>query len=409
MIKKFLANKYISSLISTAFSSGVTFLSYPILAVVYSLDEFGRFAVINAYALIFSTLILFRFDYFLLNTKNNYQRIRYLCVGIFLCFFISIISIIAIIALVCLSDLDFKFFFYFCVITILLSLYNHILLFFVSNSMIAQLNLIKILRSLLIVFSQFVAFYFSSEDGLVVGLIVAMFMTCIGGYGFVLKGLYQYILLLRNKNIGFFTIISITIKEKIHDIKYQMPQTIINSLVNNSIVIVIEFFFGTQIAGAATITEKFIRMPISLVVDTFRPILISDFSRVNSSNKALDRLKTILLFSVFLSSLYVLIILLLNKTMILDAYTIWVSIKHLVMPVAFFSISALITMPIFCFFYSTNRSHLLFNLEITRFLLILILIFLVSLVNNLWLFYFGLGFIFVSVPMVYLKFILDKH
>ncbi|WP_413698790.1 hypothetical protein ACLKMH_14450 [Psychromonas sp. KJ10-10] len=241
---------------------------------------------------------------------------------------------------------------------------------------------------------------FGTADSLIIASIVGLLFVCFALLVKVIPQLVFYFNKLRRERLSITWLLMRTFKCRFFDIRYQMPQSICNSIVNNSLIICVEFIFGKQIAGATLLAEKLIKMPVGVVVDTIRPLLIADFSKMNF--EVFSKLKLTLYYALTLSFSFVIFIYLISEFDLLNSFQTWVKIKLIALPMGLFACSLLITTPITCLFYSCSESKLLLQVEICRMMLLLLLASLFYLVNisDVFWFYVFLSVGYTLIPLI---------
>lgn len=396
-----LSNRYISMLLSAGGASSITFLSYPLLATLYSMENFGYFGVVNAYALIAGTLVLLRFDYFMLSTNSFYLKRKYLLTAIYLSIALTVFSIV--IGLGIVYFYENAMLLHISMLTGLLACYNVFIFYFIAVNKVKYINVAKVIRALSILIFQLISFYFfDTSNGLLIGLVFGMLVTCLYLFYFVFPDVYVFYKKLKRKKINLVRYFIKTIIGRLPDIKLQLPQTGLNSITNNGMPIVFEFLFGLKVAGAILLVEKIIKMPMGIIIETLRPMLIKDFSKMGYENSG-TKLQKLLKISIPVSFLLFVCTYILGLLPISQYYPIWTEIKYLLLPVICMPISMMIAVPIFCRYQAANMSKNLFVMEIIRFMCISILVLTYTLVasTNEVIFYYLLSLCFGLAPLAY--------
>ncbi|PWI34807.1 hypothetical protein DI392_00545 [Vibrio albus] len=396
---------YISSFFSTVTASGISFLSYPVLALIYPLSSFGLLAVLNAYALILSTVLLIRFDYFILSEKSKISKVRLFITGIFCSIIISIIIFIFLFVLYIFGILK-VYYLIVPILAFLFSIYNLVTFYLLSNGNVSLVNKTKIIRASSIFILQLITWKMQLINyGLIISIIIGLIFSLLILFIDIRERIFNYIFKVYKYKLdirgAFFKSIY---KNKIN-IRYQLPQTIFNSIINNVIPIINEYFFGVQVAGSALLAEKFFRMPLSVAIDSFRPLLIRDFSRVLLENVKDKLLKIVPLF-VFVSMSIIILCKVLEYIPIGNIYPVWNNIEYLVLPVIMFSCATLISTPILCAYQALSFSRRLFYIELSRLLSVTFCFsFLYNVLDiNVVMFYFIVSISIVSFPLLSLLF-----
>ncbi len=395
-------------ILSVGLANLVTFLSYPFLATLYDLSFFGYLGVTNAYALIMSSVYSLKFDYFVLNSKNDIHALRHLISGITICIIGFILSIFILLFI----SLFFNFFsiqkLHILGLTFLFAIYNVLSFYLIFRNKILLLNCIKVAKSMLILlFQLFLYFVDFVNNGLVTGLLSGLLLINISLFIIVRPDIKRYALRCRASSINIFGKVGKTILARLKDIKYQIPQTSLNSIVSNSLIIFIEILFGKTVTGGVVIAEKLIRMPIGLVIETIKPLLVTDFSKL-PAKVALGKLTNYILCSILLSCSMVITILFLSNLALMDDITIWQKIEKFVLPLSFFSMAILLTFTTTCYLYSKNKSKELFKIELWKFVLFLSVFatFYFSKLQNLLIFYIAIS-LSIALPVAY--FLIKEH
>lgn len=402
---KIFENRYISVIAGSSGASAIIFFSYPFLALVYSVESFGLLGVINAYSLILSTLIVLRFDYFILSAKSKSLKVRYLFVA---CIMSSLFSVfvffIGIGYWYLCSSIDVI---YVALLMVLYSFNNIYNFYLVSIGRIRGVNTGKFIKAIVTVAVQVLSFYYVDEVyGLIVGVASGLFFAV--SYLFIqLKSdALRQLVRFKYNDISFFNILSKSVRHNKFHIKLQLPQTGLNSITNNAMPIVIELLFDLKVAGALLLVEKFIKMPVGLIIEAVRPLLISELSKesvVQASDKVIKLI--VLLFTSGVLS-FLLFIFIDVGSLDID-YVLYKEVAYLIFPVFIMSISIMCSSPIFCFFQSHGFSKSMFKVEVFRFgvvSFICLMFYHLEIYDEVF-FYYCMAFTFSAVPLSYFMYL----
>ena len=339
-------NRYVTMIVSSGGASAITFFSYPLLALIYSIESFGHLGVINAYALILSTLIVLRFDYFILSAKNKIFMARYLIAAVM---FSSIFSILT---------LFVGFFYWFlygsvsliftAFLMFLFSLNNVFNFYLIAVNKIKYVNIGKFIKAVSTVIVQVLCWYFSNADlGLLFGLVLGLFITVFYLFYHSKPMIIYYCNRFENSNITPLGMILKSLGDSKSHIKLQLPQTGLNSITNNAMPIIIEQLFGLKAAGAILLVEKFIKMPVGLVIDAVRPLLISELSKIGTVQASNNALKLVVI-----SFIPAILVITMNLFIEFDAFgtsiSVYKDISYLIFPVLTMAAAMLCSAPVFC-------------------------------------------------------------
>jgi len=361
--------KYLNAAVFNVVASGITFASYPLLALMYSLESFGKFGVVNAYALIISGILSLRFDYFILSATNKYETKRYYVNSLLtILLFGFALAVFSIFYFIQTGDLTFI---YIVICSVLIALFNLMNFYLVSNNNLSVLNKGKLVRAIAILLFQVMFLVtFGFENGLIFGLIAGLFTAL------VYLNFNKTVLTKRTSILQDIILLKRSVIKRKRDIKLQLPQALINSFLNNGFPILIEFLFGLRIAGLILIVEKFIKMPFSVLVDAIRPILISDF-KVKGFNSSFLSLKRLLLYILSIGLIFNLVSYsLLNFLNLVENSPNLFEFSIFITPVLFMVLSYVFSVPFFSFLISYNLSHYLLLSEFMRLFVVLFFVFL---------------------------------
>lgn len=366
--KSVLRNRYITMIVSSGGASAITFFSYPLLAFFYSIESFGHLGVINAYALILSTLIVLRFDYFILSAKNKFLMARYLISAVVLSVFLSAVTFfIGGVYWLLYDTLSIVFI---ALLMALFSLNNVFNFYLISMGKIKCVNYGKFIKAVITVVSQILIWYFfSSNTGLLLGVILGLFITVLYLTFQSKMSIFYCINKIKNKKITILSLILKSLNNNKNHIKLQLPQTGLNSITNNAMPIIIEQLFGLKVAGAILLVEKFIKMPVGLVIDAIRPLLITELSKI-SIVQASNKVRKLVLFSFIPAILIISIHLFIDFDAFGVSINLYKNISYLIFPVLTMASAMLCSAPVLCLYQSQGLSSLLFKVEFLRFILI---------------------------------------
>lgn len=399
--------RYFRGTMSAIFASSITFLSYPLLARLYSLESFAILAVVNAFALIISSFISLRFDYFLLSAGSKVGCIRYFVIAGFLTTFISLFFMFFLCFFIFFSIISEKFYLLMPLVVVM-SFFNIIVFYYTACRDDEKVAILRVARSFLVAIFQLLFCYFFNVYGLLLGLLFGTFIPVIYVLFKLRFLLYGYISRISFK-VGIVNFLMMLLMKRRLDITFQLPQTILNSIQNNSIPIILSVLFGPVIVGSYALIEKIIRMPIGLVLDALRPIMIVEYTKTHAG----DRVRDMIFYSMvalILSFVYNSIIYLFE-----DFIVRFMSLPYgsniLIFPIAAFAYSAAISLPLLCYFQAGSKSMQLFLIELIRFLLVLLMVALMYfnlLKMEVTVYLYVYSLIFVAVPLFVWLFFYDS-
>ena len=244
----------------------------PILTRIYSPDNFGFLAIYLAIVGIISTISAGKYELAIILPKKENEALNLLSLSLFLNFFIFIFNILLYIFLKIYFGSQISLIFMFIPFGIMI---ESLILTFNNYNLreknFSYLSKSKILRSASVGCFQILFFYLGYMDlGLIFGILIGISLTL---YYLILpfKTIFNEIFNKVNKD----SLITVA-KKYINFPKYQAVSTFINALSQNSILLLLSFFYGSIIVGYYSLAHRLLKMPISLISDSIRQIFYKE-------------------------------------------------------------------------------------------------------------------------------------
>lgn len=284
-LKKISLNKLNVAKLSTGTIIGqlITLLSLPFLTRIYGVETFGIWALVMAISMIMTSFTDLGMSYSMMEDKestisDNYKVIS--TISVFLTFFLSgLLALLLVIFPNLILELSPILFF------LILSAYS----FFSQQIQICYtwLNrtgeygvLMKNPIVNAIVTNSFALILGSLgyiQYGYFIGYLMGQLVTLINMKKQLPKGLlifdYRKILLVINKNKKY--------------ISFQMPTNFLNNVKSQTMVLMINVFFGTQMLGYYSLTMRILQMPLTLLAKSIGRVFFKTVSDMKRRNEEL--------------------------------------------------------------------------------------------------------------------------
>ncbi|EGR1295676.1 hypothetical protein EAF56_06615 [Vibrio alginolyticus] len=334
-------NKEIVSIITNGLlSQALPIAIIPILARLYSPDDFGSYAIYFSMSAICSMAMTLRYDSAIYNAKSITQTVNLILVN-----FITIVSVIIIlISVYVMFEFDREMTVYTLVYVLVSAAFQA--LFRVIQATILKKQNYKIYKKSLIVRSIFTSslqlVFFEVQDGLILGSVA----------GFIISVLYMCSascsITLLYKNFSFKKIKLTSVSFKSFPM-YSFPAVMINTVVNNALPIIIASIYGVKEAGLYALTQRILGMPTALIGNTLAQYLMSKVS-LAIHNKGFGLYKFTMKFIVFLSisavTLFGLVLILPEFTYLWLFGEEWEGIKSILISIVGFYFMRFIASPV---------------------------------------------------------------
>jgi O-antigen/teichoic acid export membrane protein len=283
--KKNIQIDFVKSLSTLLVGSGtvqaLSFFMFPILAKIYSPEEFGVFAVFLSISSVVSSVITGRYELAIAIPSKDSDAANITGLSIFLSAIISIL--LPIIFLLFNKKINYytnnilftNFFYVMPFYFFIISFYRIMDYWSFRNEYYKKISIYRIFEKLFILFFQlfFPFVFFIQYKSIIFGEIVGKTFSCLLVIYLLKDSLRKHIFSVSWKNIVLLS------KEYINFPKFYVPSYFLTTFTVQVPVFMIEIFFGNKIVGFFSLTERFLRAPCILlganIHDLFRQKLAS--------------------------------------------------------------------------------------------------------------------------------------
>lgn len=283
----------------TFVSQLILFLATPFLSRLYTPENFGLLALYLSIVGIFWTISAGKYELAIVLPKKNKTAVELLFISIILnaISFLLLLILILFLIKICKFDLNVIYLFipFGIIIESLISSFNQ------YNNRYKQykyMSIIKVLRSIIVSLLQILFFYNGIINfGLVWGFIIGAFISLV----FLVIPHYQ-LLLNAYKTTTRIDLIS-TSKDFIRFPKFQAISTFLNAISQNSILLLLSFFYGPIIVGYYSLAHRTLKMPIVLISESVRQVFYKEGTDLFNNQKKILKIFNKTTFMLLLISL----------------------------------------------------------------------------------------------------------
>jgi lipopolysaccharide exporter len=287
LINKIKINTYIIQIITlmsgTLISQVIMLLSIPVLTRLYTPTEFGLYATFFAIVTIVGSVSSLKYDQAIMLPKSNKDAQALLFLSIILTSFFTLISIILIVI------------FYSYILDYFDG--NHIMVYLVpfgifligmmqtfnaysSRKMLYKtISKVRVLNAFTTVNIQGFTRYVASLDGLIVGKLIADFISLLALIRIHLKKQTLHLSSLSSRRIKAVS------KKHDHFPKYQSATVFMNSISQNIPILLLGLLYSPEIAGFYALTARILQAPISLIGSSTREVYYQRASKMYANGE----------------------------------------------------------------------------------------------------------------------------
>lgn len=240
----------------TFFAQIASLIGGLLLAEFYGSSNYGKYAVFMSALPIFAVVNTLQLEYAIVLTKNKKDKNQIIS---FLLVLGALLSISSFVFLFFLKKLNINILNGNIFLPILGAfIFSNIKVFeytLIANNRFSKLSKTSILTSFLTVLFQFIFIFISFNKGLIYGYLISSFFV------------FLYLLKLNSihlTKINFFKVKNL-LKENNTLLKYALPSNLINAIANNSVPILILFYFSLPESGAYFLTVKLLGAPLLFI------------------------------------------------------------------------------------------------------------------------------------------------
>lgn len=274
----------------TAIGQGVFILFQLLIRRMYSVEEFGAYAVYMSFAGVIILLSTLRYELSIVLPKEERKAGSIVIGGIIISLLIN--SFVFIIILIFKDSIcsilsfpeEYSYWLYFLPLsTLLYSVYQLFNYWLTRQTAYKSISINKVTRRFFEGSTQSILGHISYSTGLIIGDII-------GGIANVLSGIYQ--ISKRGftvKNISFLKIKS-SLKRYRNFPKHQLFPVVINHIGIIIPIVLINKFFSSDDAGFFDLSKQILSVPLALVTASLSQVLLKDFSiRIKERKTLLQR------------------------------------------------------------------------------------------------------------------------
>lgn len=270
----------------------ITFVLSPILTRIYGPEEFGLFSIYSSVLLILISISSLRMETTIVIAKDDSEAINMTYISLLICFTISTLLLLLIVlffddfASLVNIEKGFAYIFYFLPLSVLFNGINTSFIHWKNRlgdyNRIAKLG---VARATLVGVSQItLGGPAALKTGLVFGQIIGMFFNSIRLTISSIKDISK------RKHIVKISDVKRQIIKFKHFPLYGAPQVFLNATTRNLPPVVLAMFFGPGVVGLYALSYKMLQIPISLVSEALRKVLLKEISDMNNENRPLVKI-----------------------------------------------------------------------------------------------------------------------
>lgn len=249
----------------------------PVITRLYSPEEYGFFSMYLSISVIITSISILKLDQAIYKVKDKKQTSG--LVGLICISLVTVCVLTAIITFSASYYTEQSNLLWITLGVISLSLFEFCIALGISLNLVRKIRNFRVIQAMVIGLSQ-ISLYWLLNDyrGLIIGHIV--------GYGI-------FIILMLNASklelsISFkYENLKNTFVSYKDFIKYQAPASLLNSLSQNLIIVIIAWGYGEQLAGLYGLTYKILTLPNSIIGNAVRQIFYKNAEDIKSNAKLL--------------------------------------------------------------------------------------------------------------------------
>ena len=288
-----MAKGFLFLILGTAGAQVIALVSTPFLARLYSPEYFGSLAIIVSIVTIYSSIGNAKLDLALQNVRSTNEVKALVFAALYFNTLVVVVScigyMIAAVSPVAIPEVIKDNWLLILLAVVSIFQYNILVGVALRLKHYRLVSLTKVINVISMTVIQF-AFYLQG-DGLIVGYCASFILSIIF---LSYRRDFQSYLGRRDKdwkNTAF---------KSIEFVKYTMPASLLNSISNQSPILIFPALFGVEIAGLLMLSQKLISAPVKMVADAISKVIYSNSTHLEVDE---ERSYIFLIFGVFYSSL----------------------------------------------------------------------------------------------------------
>ncbi|MBY8308991.1 oligosaccharide flippase family protein [Vibrio fluvialis] len=254
--------KILNFIVGSVGAQIIALMVIPFITRLYAPVEYGFFSMYLSISVIVSSISLLKLDQAIFKAKDKEDRSK--LTGLIVISLITISLLTVITSLISYYYNGNATLLWITIGVISLSLFEFCIAIGINLNLVNKIRNFRLIQAVTIGLSQILLFSFLSDHrGLIIGhvlgyavFIIFMLKSCKNdlSISFGLKGLKESFI--KNKNF----------------IKYQTPASLLNSISQNLIIVIIAWGYGEELAGLYGLTYKVLTLPNSIIGNSVRQI-----------------------------------------------------------------------------------------------------------------------------------------
>ena len=250
----------------------------------YAPESFGILALYLSIVGIFWTISSGKYELAIVLPDNKKTALNLLALSIIINIFFFFFSLL--ITFFFIKNFNLKIIFLFIPFGIFIeSIISSINQYNNRNKKYKYMSIIKIFRSIIVTLLQILFYYYGIENfgllwGIIIGSLISLLFLIIPYYRILVNTFSE---LTKNELL-------VVAQDYIRFPKFQAFSTFLNAISQNSILLLLSFFYSPLIVGYYSLAHRILRIPIVLISDSVRQIFYKEGADLINSNKTLLKL-----------------------------------------------------------------------------------------------------------------------
>jgi lipopolysaccharide exporter len=270
----------------SAIAQGLLLLAVPILSRLYDPSDFGAFGLYVSIATIISVIASLRYELAIVIPKKEQDAVNLMGLSIIIVLFMTILSALLVFPFMSLLSnvlniKDLALILWFIPLTIFVKgVYQVLTYWSTRKASYKRMSISQSFRSIGTIVSQIpLGFAKTGSLGLIGGQVLGQTLASIMlGYQ-IWRDDWQSIA----KQFRF-SHLKHAFREHIDYLKYSTPQTLINSISQNTPPIMLAYFFSSSIVGFYALCIRVLLMPFNLIVEAVRRVFFQKAAEIYNKN-----------------------------------------------------------------------------------------------------------------------------
>lgn len=271
-----IAKSIVKLMSASVFVQVLNLLFIPILARIYTVEDFGVFGIVSSGVLILATVCGFKYEQAILISNNQNDGYVSFILSNLIAFTINVISLLVIIFLYCIGFLEF-FYIFIPILSCLTFLMESLTLYISLQSKYTFLSISRVAVSISNnVSKSFIGYFFSNGFGLIYGQFIGL-MTFVFIY---LKYSFKKI----SPRVRKKDLTEHLLRDKRFATIY-LPQSILNVLTHNLPAIILSLKFDPIVIGKVWMIIRILQLPLGVIGDTFKNVFTPILNHHKNKNE----------------------------------------------------------------------------------------------------------------------------